>query len=265
MKDSLLPVYRCIQPIDNRQSAIVNPNDYWSQARHPLVCLVFFAPLLVIYEAGVMWFGGHDPEAIRNGADYWMRAWLGQVGLPFSWLLPAMVVVILLCWQAWGRYPWRVSSETLVGMFAESLLFAFFLIVVGQLQDLVFQQLDGPADLSIGGEPFAGQIVSFIGAGVYEEVMFRLCLLPAAYGLLRLLTIEAVWAATLAVLFTSFVFATAHYVGPAAEQFTLFSFTFRALAGLFFAGLFVVRGFGITVGCHAVYDLLVGVLLTIDN
>ncbi len=239
--------------------------DYWSQARHPLTCLVFLAPLLAVYEAGVMWVGGSDPGAIRNGADYWMRAWLHQVGLDYSWLLPVMVVMALLCWQAWGRYPWRVSSETLVGMFAESLLFAFFLIVVGQLQDLIFEHLHGPTGLSIGGEPLLGQTISFIGAGVYEEVMFRLCLLPAVYGLLRLLTVEAVWAATLAVLSTSLVFAAAHYVGPSAEQWTLFSFTFRVLAGLFFAGLFVVRGFGITVGCHAAYDLLVGVLLVVQS
>jgi hypothetical protein len=41
----------------------------------------------------------------------------------------------------------------------------------------------------------------------------------------------------------------------------LFSFVFRATAGVFFAGLFVVRGFGITVGSHAAYDLLVGILI----
>ena len=65
----------------------------------------------------------------------------------------------------------------------------------------------------------------------------------------------------MALLATSLLFSAAHYVGPAADTFSLFSFTFRLLAGLFFAVLFVIRGFGVTAGCHAAYDVLVGVLL----
>jgi hypothetical protein len=64
-----------------------------------------------------------------------------------------------------------------------------------------------------------------------------------------------------AILFTSVLFSTAHYIGPGADQFTTFSFLFRAIAGAFFAALFVLRGFGITAGCHAAYDILVGILL----
>ena len=65
----------------------------------------------------------------------------------------------------------------------------------------------------------------------------------------------------LAVVSTSLLFSLAHHVGPTGEALRLFPFTFRTLAGLFFAGLFVVRGFGITVGTHAAYDLLVGLLM----
>jgi membrane protease YdiL (CAAX protease family) len=68
-------------------------------------------------------------------------------------------------------------------------------------------------------------------------------------------------AAVMAAITTSFLFAIAHHVGPAADAFNLFSFSFRAAAGVFFAAVFLLRGFGITVGSHAVYDLLVGVLL----
>ena len=103
--------------------------------------------------------------------------------------------------------------------------------------------------------------ISYIGAGVYEEVLFRLCLIPVAYGLLRTLLIPRRPAMLLAVLTTSILFSAAHYVGPAADQLTLFSFVFRATAGVFFALLFVLRGFGITVGSHAAYDLFVGVLI----
>jgi len=65
----------------------------------------------------------------------------------------------------------------------------------------------------------------------------------------------------LAVFTTSVLFSAAHYVGPAADHLNLFSFVFRATAGVFFALLFVARGFGITAGSHAAYDLFVGVLI----
>jgi membrane protease YdiL (CAAX protease family) len=103
--------------------------------------------------------------------------------------------------------------------------------------------------------------VSFIGAGVYEEVMFRLLLVPAAFLAFRMFEFPPKWAAVMAAVSTSFLFALAHHIGPSADAFNLFAFSFRAAAGLFFATVFLLRGFGITVGCHAAYDLFVGVLL----
>jgi hypothetical protein len=237
-----------------------NAGDYWSQTQRPLTCLVFLTPLLIAYEAGVLWLGDYE-GGLRNGADFLMRDWLEQAGFHHWFLLPALVVALLLGWQIAGKYPWRVSADTLAGMAAESLLFAFVLIVLGQLQDLAFQRWGTPAALSIEFGPTAARAVTYLGAGVYEEVLFRLCLLPLVFGVLRIVRLPKRFAAVVAVVATSLLFAAAHYVGPVADQFALFSFTFRALAGLFFAGLFCLRGFGITVGCHAAYDLLVGVLL----
>ena len=57
------------------------------------------------------------------------------------------------------------------------------------------------------------------------------------------------------------VFAAAHNLGPYGEPFHARAFLFRALAGLYFALLYALRGFGIAVGAHAGYDVLVGVLV----
>jgi hypothetical protein len=65
---------------------------------------------------------------------------------------------------------------------------------------------------------------------------------------------------TLAMTASALAFAGAHHIGPLAEPCVWFNFIFRWLAGLFFAGVFVLRGFGIAVGAHAAYDILVGVL-----
>ncbi|QDU07065.1 CPBP family intramembrane glutamic endopeptidase [Gimesia aquarii] len=235
-------------------------DSYWLEARQPLVCLVFLAPLLVIYELGVISMGGNQPELIRNGADYWMRSWLSQLGFTHTFLLPCLIVGTLLIWHVCCKYPWKISAETLLGMFAESLLFAFCLIILGQVQDLAFQQLPEPTMMFIERES-ASRVVSFVGAGVYEEVMFRLLLLPLCYLLFRGMMLKVRWSAVLAIISTSLIFSLAHYIGATGDQFSLFSFTFRTVAGLFFAGLFFLRGFGITVGAHATYDIIVGVML----
>jgi membrane protease YdiL (CAAX protease family) len=154
-------------------------------------------------------------------------------------------------------------------MLAESLLFAFLLVVVGQLQSLAFDRFapgaDRPLSVAVAestiGPASAARAVTYVGAGIYEEFLFRLCLLPAVYGGFRLIRVPPGTAAALAIVVTSALFSLAHHVGPTGEPFEPFACVFRAVAGLFFSLLFVLRGFGVTVGCHAAYDLLVGVLL----
>lgn len=241
---------------------------YWSLARSPLHCLIFLLPLLVTYELGILWLGGSQAYQLRNGADYWMRGWLQQQGWETPWLLPALIVAALLLWQVIGHFAWEIRVDTLVGMAAESMLFACVLLMLGQLQDAVFQHyLDTPrlalSPVAAMGTQW-GQTVSYMGAGIYEEVLFRLLALPLTFVALRLLLVPENYATVVAVIITSLLFSAAHYVGGAADSFTLFSFLFRTIAGCLFAILFVLRGFGITVGAHAAYDVLVGVVLRLD-
>ncbi|MEO1990747.1 MAG: CPBP family glutamic-type intramembrane protease, partial [Pirellulales bacterium] len=78
--------------------------------------------------------------------------------------------------------------------------------------------------------------------------------------LLRRCGVTPIFAAVSAVFMTSVLFSAAHYVGPLGEPLHLYSFTFRTLAGVFFSTLFLTRGFGVTAGSHATYDLLVGLI-----
>ncbi|HLJ11516.1 MAG TPA: CPBP family intramembrane glutamic endopeptidase [Planctomycetaceae bacterium] len=248
---------------------IKEADEYWVLARQPLHCLLFLLPLLATYEVGVCLAAGAGNDAARNGADYWMRIGLKLAGLQHPFLLPLGVIGLLAIWQIAGHYQWKPSAATLFGMLAESVLFGVCLVILGQLQDLAFRtQLaqGAPAQRvlleGISTQPgVLPRAVSYVGAGVYEEVLFRLCLLPILYGLFRTILIPRQAAIVLSVLATSLLFSAAHYVGPAADQFAPFSFVFRATAGLVFAMLFVFRGFGITVGSHAAYDLLVGILI----
>jgi hypothetical protein len=219
---------------------------------------MFVLPILAAYELGVLWLGGASAEAMRTGADAWMRHGLAALGLTDQWLLPLSLIAALLTWQAIDHREWRVTPGLLPGMAIESLLLAVALIGLSKLVDLGFARLEGPTALAAEvGHP-AAPLVGYLGAGVYEEALFRLALIPLLFGGLRLLHTPTVLARSFAVTGSALLFSLAHHAGTPGEAFTWYAFIFRWLAGVFFAWVFVVRGFGVAVGTHTAYDILVG-------
>ncbi len=234
---------------------------YWATTRRPLPCLAFVLPLLLLYELGVIWLGGEAATSLRTGADLWMRQALSAIGLRDRLLLPLALVLTLLGWQAFDRRGWRFPPQCLLGMGLESLVLAVALIGLSKVVDLMFVHLEqGPllaASLN-GSRRQVALLVGFLGAGVYEEALFRLALIPTLHALLRFLQTPAMLAGTLAVTASSLLFSIAHHAGAPGEAFTLYAFSFRWAAGVYFAWVFLNRGFGVTVGTHAAYDILVG-------
>ncbi len=220
---------------------------------------MFVVPMIVAYEVGVTLIGGSSADALRTGADAWTRQTLSAIGLRDRWLPPIALVGAMLAWQAFRAQSWRFKPVLLVGMVIESLLFALALVGLSRLVELGFDRLDGRALLDASGRdhPLAA-VVGYLGAGVYEEALFRLALIPVIYGLVRVAHAPEVLAGTLAVTGSALLFSLAHHAGAPGESFTWFAFVFRWLAGIAFAWVFLVRGFGIAVGTHAAYDVLVG-------
>ena len=240
-------------------AAPADSHGYWSTTRKPLPCLIFILPLLIIYEVGVIRLGGPSADALRAGADAWVRQGLASLGLTDRWFLPVALISGLLAWQAVDRRDLRFSPPTLIFMVIESLALALALVALGKLVDLGFSRLEGPGLLSTPGNrhPFA-PVIGFLGAGLYEEALFRLALIPLLYRTSRLIAVPPLAACTLAITLSSLLFSMAHHAGVPGEPFTWFAFVFRWLAGVFFAWIFVVRGIGVAVGTHTAYDLLVG-------
>jgi hypothetical protein len=220
--------------------------------------LVFILPLLVAYEAGVAWLGGATADTWRAGADAWIRQGLTSLGITDRLFLPLALAMILLGWQAIDGRRWRFHPGILVGMAIESLVLGIALIGLSKLVDIGFARLDPPVPLSAGPPHPAAPLIGYLGAGLYEETLFRLTLIPIFYCGLRLLQTPIVLANTLAVTSSALLFSLAHHAGSPGETFTWFAFIFRWLAGIFFAWVFVARGFGVAVGTHSAYDILVG-------
>ena len=241
------------------QPITLGRSDYWHESRRPLTSLIFVLPLLVLYEGGVLLLG---PAAVRNGADVWLRTLLDRLGFGQYFLLPVLTIGVLLAWHHTRREPWQVRPRVLLRMLLESLALGLVLLVIAHLQGARLMRWETSAPL-VALEHHAGQwlgrLVSYFGAGIYEEVLFRLLMLPGIAGLVALCGGTPRMRIVGAVLLTSLLFSWAHYVGAHGETFLWFTFTFRFLAGVFFAMLFVYRGFGIAAGTHALYDIFVGI------
>jgi hypothetical protein len=228
-------------------------DSYWVQSRQPLASLVFLLPLLAIYELGVLQL---PHESARNGADAWLRMFLQWLGFSQYFLLPALMICILLGWHFTTRQSWRLSRGLLGGMAGECLLLAICLWLLAHLQGALLQTLSGPIDLDLSAA--TADAVRYLGAGIYEELLFRLILLSVTLWILLRAQVRPGCGMLIAVVATSLIFSEAHYVGPYGEAFLWHTFLFRFLAGVFFAILFVYRGFGIAAGTHAAYDVLAG-------
>ena len=222
--------------------------EYWRQTRRPLVSLAFVLPLLIAYEGGVLLLGA---QAVRNGADVWLRQFLDQLGFGQYFLLPALTVGVLLAWHHTTHERWRISGPVLYTMLGECAVLAWVLVVVGRTQSVLLHTLlsahgaveSAPATIwtvDSGSAAWAAAL-GFVGAGIYEEVLFRLLLLPpVCLGVTRLGLVRGLGFAA-AIVVTSLLFAGAHYIGRQGEPLELFSFLFRFTAGAVFATVFVCR------------------------
>jgi Type II CAAX prenyl endopeptidase Rce1-like len=103
--------------------------------------------------------------------------------------------------------------------------------------------------------PLTAQLVVSLGAGLYEELLFRVLLVSGLMAIGRWLHWHRTANICVAVVVSALVFSGFHYVGPFGDPLTLSSFTFRAIAGLLLSGLYVLRGFGIVAWTHALYDV----------
>jgi hypothetical protein len=226
--------------------------------------LLFALPLLLLYEALAAVLA-HDPSlgGVRNGADVLLKSLFTAVA---GYRGPLIFMAIVIGVSLWlirrdlkangGRLQAWVFGGMVVESFALSVAFG---IVVGTLT----VRLLGPLGaLATGGDietmSFPARLMLSLGAGLYEELLFRVALVSAlANGARLALGWTHGTAGTVATIVGALIFSAFHYVGAYGEDWALQSFTFRAIAGVMFSALYLTRGFGITAWTHAMYDVLV--------
>ncbi len=241
---------------------------YWRASRAPRYSLTFALPLLVAYELLAFTLSGDAIAGVRNGADVLLKSLFvgfgGREGLiAFGALLLGAGAVLV--WRDLRRGG-TVEPRVLVLMAVESVVYALgFGLVVGLLTGILLGGLvlaPAPALLALQAESsgLATQLMISLGAGIYEELLFRVLLVGALAWLGRsVLGWRAGAAGVFGAVVGALIFSAFHYIGPYGDVLTLPSFTFRTLAGLVFSGMYLTRGFGITAWTHALYDVMLTV------
>ena len=238
---------------------------YWRDTRAPRYSLLYALPLLLAYEGLAFLLSGDAISGVRNGADVLLKSaflWLGGRDGLLVFGLALVGVSAVLVWRDMRRGG-TLTPRYFVGMMAESVVYALvFGLVAGTLTGLI---LRAATPLSAG--PMAAldlptQMMISLGAGLYEELLFRVLLVSLLARLARVGFGWAPWASgVFAVMVGAVVFSAFHYIGPYGDVLELGSFTFRAVAGVLFSALYLLRGFGITAWTHALYDVFLSLTL----
>lgn len=250
---------------------------YWSASRAPRYSVLFALPLLLAYEAMASFLPARHGTELRNGADVMLREFFALAGQQYAPLLFGLTVIGAGLWfvvRDLRSAHTPLSGRIFAGMFAESLVLALcFGSVVGSVTAHVISaasahaavivmpasaDLQSPAGGPIANEPTATKVMLSLGAGLYEELLFRVILVSGIAFIARRVLGWRPWVSSvIAVVVSALIFAAFHYIGPYGDTLRLDSFLFRLIGGLAFSILYVLRGFGITAWSHALYDMLV--------
>jgi len=237
--------------------------NYWRLARTPRYSLTLALPLLVAYEVLAFSLSHDEVTGVRNGADVLLKSIFLAMGGRNGLVVFGALLVGGGAWLVWQDYrrSRNLDPRVFALMALESALYALaFGLVTSTLTGLLLPGLSVPSAGSVGSWSLPTQLMISLGAGIYEELLFRVILVS---GLAWMARGALGWSATasgvFAVLLGALIFSTFHYIGPYGDRLELGSFTFRAVAGVLFSGLYLQRGFGITAWTHALYDVFLAV------
>ena len=220
---------------------------YAADTHRPLNCLAFILLPLLFFQVGAGYYGT-NLFAARD-----LNKLLRYFGGTAPYLPAVLVIVVMLIQHMARRDPWKVQGKVLAGMLGEAALWAAPLVAMNYLAQLALA-----AAAAENSHAVLQKLLPLVGAGVYEEFLFRLLLISLILLIFvdifelkkEIILIAAV--ALSGVLFGLYHFSWDQITGQ--FDFPWREFIFLFLAGIYLAGLFILRGFGVCVGAHILYN-----------
>ncbi|MEM9083247.1 MAG: CPBP family glutamic-type intramembrane protease [Planctomycetota bacterium] len=247
---------------------------YFAVSRRPLHVLVFLLPLIIFYELGSLGLLGSENRAVAIRAERMLELLFDTFGLTAVHLPAIAIVVVLTIAHLASKDNWRLRLPVLAGMLFESIIWTLPLLILGQIVMRLFGApsqplLENAAAAGIDGHalastslPVMSRLTVSIGAGLYEELLFRMVGIALVHFVLHdLIGMKKTPAAIISIIVSAIAFAFYHDLSAPDGSIDMPRAALFVFAGLVFAVLYLVRGFGVAVGTHAAYDIAVLVIL----
>lgn len=239
------------------------PATYAHLSTRPLHMLCFLAPFLALYEIGSLLYLRQPSKGLIEtiSARSIFAGFFDAFGIASFHIPPIALCVILLLWHIFERDPWGVRPKVLAGMLAESLVWTLPLLAFGLLFESgrPAMQTDGGV---LAGLSWQARLTLSAGAGIYEELLFRLILITGVhFVVVDLLHGTKGVGFTIGAVVSAIAFALYHNISHPGGGVDLAVLAYYTLAGMYLAALFIFRGFGMPVAAHAFYDAVVLVAL----
>ncbi|MFL3013059.1 MAG: type II CAAX prenyl endopeptidase Rce1 family protein [Candidatus Neomarinimicrobiota bacterium] len=228
-------------------------------SRSSFYSFLFTVPLFFVYEISILFLSSDDILVVRNGADFLMRNILesfeiyGLYGLGVVYFLGLSVTYLYFIKEGQTN---EIKINFLFFMFIESLLWSAILyFALFKFMVLLMNPI---------GKTILQQVALAIGAGIYEEFLFRVLLISSLVGILKFIFLwKQVTANIVAVILSGGLFSAFHFMGEYGDFFSMELFLLRFFAGIILGGLYFFRGFGIAAYTHSIYDLIILVKMTL--
>ena len=234
---------------------------YFLQTRSSFYSFLFTIPLFFIYEVGILFLSTDDILVVRNGADFLMRSILESFGIFGLYGLGAIFLIGFIITYIYffnDKSNKSIRADYLFIMIFESVCWALILYFLLSKFMLV---LMNPI-----GKTITQQVTLAVGAGIYEEFLFRVMLISGLTGIIGFVFLwrEKVRKAA-ALIIAAGIFSAFHFMGDYGDYFSMELFLLRFFAGIVLGILYIARGFGITAYAHSIYDLIVLIQITIHT
>ena len=229
---------------------------YFSTTNTLLYSYLISLPLLLMYEVLIFISQPNSDQAVRVSVDIWIKTLFSYVGrdvLSITLILVALLGLVVLYRERRKLGSLRISY--FFTMLIEASFYAFFLALListtvsGLLQMVQLTPIETLTTLQ--------QLALSLGAGLYEELFFRVILVSGLLYVFKNIFTKQYIAFTTAILLAAAIFSLVHYFGAYGDPFTFGSFLFRFLFGLALNAIYLWRGFGMAAWTHAIYDLMV--------
>jgi membrane protease YdiL (CAAX protease family) len=230
------------------------PDDYLARTRGLSVNVVFLTPLLLAYLACWWWAG----DGIETQAASSLRTLLRLLGKRGLFVLTLCTCLALLAALLSRMRSAKSNAPVLPWMAVEGITYGLVLHVAASALSAVLPVGRWIGLFRLPGGTDVRALGIALGAGIFEELLFRGVLCFGIYRALRAVFGADRWSAgTVAVVFSALTFSAYHHWGYGGEPWDAVRFTFRFHAGALLGVVFLTRGLAVAALAHGFYDALV--------